>query len=155
MEEKTPIKIYLTGAGGNVFVCSRCGLRKELDAKRIELARKGARIRCKCGEVYQLELRRCYRKEARLPARYKVEGKALAGDVLIEDISMSGVSFRLISEPKFKAGDILKLAFCLDDPKKTEIKLEAEVRHIAGNKVGAEFTDLYYHHKDLGFYLMP
>ncbi len=155
MDQTAPTKIYLSGSDGNTFVCSKCGLRKELDADRIRLARKGARIRCKCGEIYQLELRRCYRKEARLPARYKVVGKPVAGDAVIEDLSMSGVSIRLVSEPKFTAGDILKLAFCLDDPKKTEIKLEVEVKHIAGNKVGAEISEMYYHHKDLGFYLMP
>lgn len=156
MEDRTPIKIHLTGLKGQTFVCIRCGLRKEIASEKVKLAKQGAKLRCsKCGEIYQLELRKCYRKEVKLPARYKVVGRPLGDEAIIEDISMGGLSFTCLSRPKFSVGDTLHIVFRLSDKKRTEVRLDVEVKRISGNKVGAEISDWYYHHKDLGFFLLP
>ena len=155
MEGLQPIKIHLSGLKGQTFVCVKCGLKKEIDSEKLRLAKQGAKLRCKCGEIYQLEMRKCYRKEVRLPARYKVVGRPLGDEAIIEDISMGGLSFTCLSTPKFRVGDTLSMTFRLSDQKRTEIRLDVEVKRIQGNKAGAEISEWYYHHKDLGFFLLP
>jgi hypothetical protein len=61
-------------------------------------------------------------------------------NVIIQDLSISGLSFDCFSSDIFKVGDDLTLEFVLEDEHQTVIKKEAIVRNIRESSIGCEFT---------------
>ena len=74
--------------------------------------------------------------------------------MVINDISISGIKFNCFMKPNIMVGDITETTFHLDDPKKTEIRLNGEVKWVRDCDVGLKFRELSGYQKTMGFYLM-
>jgi hypothetical protein len=100
-----------------------------------------------------LEFREHYRKKVRLPGEYFVQGKDEEGEIIIEDISTSGIRFASLKPHNIFRDDIVELKFTLDNPARTEIQELVKIIWIIDRTVGAQFNDPKSLEKDLGFYL--
>jgi hypothetical protein len=100
-----------------------------------------------------LEFREHYRKKVRLPGEYFVQGKDEEGEIIIEDISASGIRFASLKPHYISRNDTVELKFTLDNPMRTEIHKLVKIIWTIDRNVGVQFIDPKSLEKDLGFYL--
>lgn len=148
-------KVYVDDTNIASIICPKCTLEKKIDVTNFKDTHKKIKAKCRCGEVFRfaLEFRRHYRKKVRLPGEYVVQGTDERGEIIIEDISVSGVRFASLKPHYISRNDTVELKFVLDDVKKTEIRNLAKIRWIIDQNVGAEYLDPKSIEKDLEFYL--
>ena len=150
------MEIVYAGATNHVtIICPKCGLEKNVDVSNFKDTRKRLKAKCRCGEVFRVELefRRYYRKKVRLPGEYFVQEKEEKGEILIEDISMTGIRFSTLKPFNISRNDSVELKFTLDNQKKTEIHTLVKIIWIADRNIGAQYIDLNRFKQDLVFYL--
>lgn len=148
-------KVYVDDTNEAAIICPKCGLEKKIDVANFKYTHKRLKGKCRCGEVFRftLEFRKHYRKKVRLPGEYFVQGKDEKGEIIIEDISASGIRFASLKPHYISRNDTVELKFTLDNPTRTEIRKLAQIRWIIDRNVGAEFINQITIDKDLGFYL--
>ncbi|WP_207678592.1 PilZ domain-containing protein [Desulfonema magnum] len=97
--------------------------------------------RCKCGhsQTFLLERRRFHRKKVNLPGCYTLGKKNLKKLMVVKDLSRGGLRLKVEKEGELKIGDMLFVAFQLDDEHRSLIKKKAVIRNISGCYIGAEF----------------
>jgi hypothetical protein len=148
-------KVYVDENSRVTIICPKCKIEKNLDVTDFKNTHKRLKAKCTCGEVFRftLEYRRHYRKKVRLAGEYIVQGKDETGEVIIKDISVSGIRFASLKPHFISRNDIVDLKFTLDNPMRTEIKTPIEVKWIIDQNVGAQFKNPRLLEKDLGLYL--
>jgi len=148
-------KIYVDHTNLATIICPKCGLEKNIDVKNFKVTHKKLKAKCRCGEVFRLtlEFRKHYRKKVRLHGEYYVQGKDERGEILIEDISASGVRFASLKPHYISRNDTVELKFTLDNQMRTEIQNLVKIKWIIDRNVGAQYIDPKSIEKDLGFYL--
>jgi hypothetical protein len=100
-----------------------------------------------------LEYRKHYRKKVRLSGEYFVQRKNEKGEIIIEDISASGIRFASLKPHYISRNDTVELKFTLDNPMRTQIQELVKIIWIIDRNVGAQFIDPKSLEKGLGFYL--
>ena len=148
-------KVYADETNIATIICPKCGLERKMDVTDFKDTHKRLKAKCRCGEVFRftLEYRRHYRKKVRLQGEYSVQGKDEQGEILIEDISVSGIRFACLKPHYISRNDTVELKFTLDNPRRTQIQGLVTIIWIIDRNVGAEFVDPKSLEKDLGFYL--
>ena len=73
----------------------------------------------------------------------------------VVDLSLTGVQFCTLLPHTLQADDVIDLDFCLDDPPRTEMHHQVNIRWVDDKHMGAEFCDLQAYERELGFYLRP
>ena len=135
--------------------CPKCAVVHNIDATKFQNTKKELRAKCKCGEIFPLtiEFRRQFRKNVRLSGEYGIKGKKEKGEIIVKDLSLSGIKFESFRPHQISTDDILEVKFMLDNTSKKEILKEVKVIWIDNRTVGAQFTERTLYRKDLGFYL--
>ena len=130
-------------------------IEKKQNVSKFKDTHKRLKAKCKCGEVFRVELefRRFYRQEARLSGEYFFQEKDEKGEVLIKDISMTGVKFETLEPHSFSKGDTVDLKFSLDNPDRTEIHTLVKIMWVSDLNVGGQFIDQSRFKQDLVRYL--
>ena len=148
-------RVYVDDTNHVTITCPKSKLEKNLDVTDFKDSHKRLEAKCKCGEVFRVELefRRYYRNEVRLAGEYFFQEKDERGDILIEDISMTGIRFSSLKPHNISKDDSVELKFTLTNQRKTEIKTLVKIIWIADRNVGAQFIDLKHFKQDLVFYL--
>ena len=148
-------KVYIDETNQATIVCPKCRLEKNIDVANFKNTHKRLKAKCRCGEVFRLslEFRKHYRKKVRLHGEYSVQGKDEKGEIIIEDISASGIRFASLKPHYISRNDTVELKFTLDDPMRTEINNLVKIMWIIDRNVGAQYIDPKSLEKDLGFYL--
>ena len=123
--------------------CHKCGINKNLDVTKFKDTHKRLKAKCRCGEVFRLTLdfRRHYRKNVRLAGEYFVQGKNEKGEVLIEDISMTGVRFATLKPHNIFKDDTVELKFTLDNPMRTKVQELVKIIRTIDRNVGAQYIN--------------
>ena len=136
-------KYYADHTNQVTIICPECGLERNMDVTKFKETHKRLKARCRCGEVFRftLEYRRHYRKKVRLAGEYLVQGKDERGEVIIEDLSASGIRFASLRPHFISRNDIVELKFTLDNPVKTQIQGFVKIMWIIDHNVGAEFVN--------------
>ncbi len=150
------LKSYIDEKQQAFIVCSQCGARRIVDASKMGSLSE-IKAKCTCGFVFlvSFERRYFYRKKVNLRGEYlRPPPDKSWGEVLVVDISRTGLAFRRVSGSPLKTGETVKITFTLDDPAQSVISKNVIVRRVDGDKIGAEFVDRNLG-KALGFYLMP
>lgn len=150
------MEIIYAGAANHVTItCPKCGLKKNADVTNFRDTHKRLKVKCRCGEVFRvaLDFRKYYRKTVRLTGEYFVPEKGEKGEILIEDISMTGIRFSILKSHNLSQNDTVELKFTLDDPMRTEIHTLVKIRWIADGNVGVQYVDQTRFKQDLVFYL--
>jgi len=125
------------------FVCPKCENVKTIDASRFIKIKKRIKVNCKCpcGHSFQAFLER--RKEITLPGIYsrKINNEEVEkGQIVVTDLSRSGMRFRPHIKPAFKIGDQLHIVFNLNDKDTSLIQKKALIMNISDEmNVGLEF----------------
>ena len=148
-------KIYVDHTNIATIICPKCGLEKNIDVANFKDTHKKLKAKCRCGEIFRftLEYRKHYRKKVRLPGEYFVQGKDERGEIIIEDISASGIRFASLKPHYISRNDTVELKFTLDNQMRTQIKGLVKIAWMIDRNVGAEFINPKSLEKDLGFYL--
>ena len=148
-------KIYVDDTNQATIICPKCLFEKNIDVTNFKDTHKRLKGKCRCGEVFRfsLEYRKHYRKKVRLSGKYFVQGKDEKGEIIIEDISASGIRFASLKPHYISRNDTVELKFILDNPMRTEIQGLVKIIWIIDLNVGAEYIDPKSLEKDLGIYL--
>jgi predicted RNA-binding Zn-ribbon protein involved in translation (DUF1610 family) len=146
-------KFFVNNENLVTFRCPKCGVSKTVDATKLKVASTRLKITCKCGETFrgEIEFRKYYRKSVKLFGKYLHLSSPKRGEMIVVDLSMTGLGFTSSSPHGLKAGDHLDVFFKLDNKLRSDIRLKVVVRNVRGLFVGAERTDTDLIH-DLGFY---
>ena len=148
-------KVYVDYTNQVKITCPKCGLEKNINVFKFKDTHKGLKAKCKCGEVFRftLDFRKYFRKNVRLSGEYFVQEKDEKGEILIEDISMTGINFATLKPHNFSRYDKVELKFTLDNPMKTRVQKLVKIIWTIDRTVGALFNDSKSIEKNLGFYL--
>ena len=123
------------------IICPKCKFSTNIDVTKLKSAQRTKKAKCKCGEIYQftIDFRRQYRKDVRLPGEYVIQGKKV--EIIIRDLSMSGIKFESFSPHQISTDDILEVRFRLNNSSKKEIRKKVQVIWVDGLSVGAQYTE--------------
>ena len=137
------------------ITCPNCGLARNRSVTDFKDTPKRLKVKCKCGEVFQifLEFRGYYRKVVRLSGDYFVQEKDEKGEVLIKNISITGINFGTLKPHNISKDDIVELEFILDNRNKTELYSLVKIMWVSGLKVAGQFIDESSLKQDLVLYL--
>ena len=148
-------KVYVDDTNRVKIICPKCGSEKNIDVSNFKDTHKRLKAKCRCGEVFRLtlEFRKHYRKNVRLHGEYFVQGRNEKGEIIIEDISTSGIRFASLKPHNIFRDDIVELKFTLDNPMRTEIRKLVKIIWIIDRKVGVQYIEPKENDTDLGFYM--
>jgi hypothetical protein len=148
-------KVFVNYTNQVKIICPKCGLGKNINVFKFKDTHKRLKAKCKCGEVFRLtlEFRKYYRKNVRLAGEYFIQGKNEKGEIVIEDISATGIRFACLKPHEISRDDMVDLKFTLDNPMRNEIHTAVKIKWIIDRNVGAQFNDPKSLEKDLGFYM--
>lgn len=157
-----PEKVFITPNQTATFTCPMCQKSKVSDvSKFVKLEKKLLiKAKCKCGHSFSslLERRKHYRKEIDLMGtfvRYAASKPAGRGNMVVKDLSLTGLKFEVFGNQNLSVGDMLEVEFRLDDVKKTPIKKKVVIRTVKNACIGTAFLENKVEDTALGFYLMP
>ena len=149
-------KLYVGHTNKVTIICPNCGLKKNTIVSKFKDTHKKLKAKCKCGEVFRftLDFRKYYRKNVQLTGKYFVLGKDEKGDILIEDISKTGIKFATLKPHNFSKADLVELKFTLDDTMRVEGRTRVKILWTIDHTVGAQFKNPKLLEMDLGLYLI-
>jgi hypothetical protein len=148
-------KVYVDDTNQATIICPKCGFEKTVDVTEFKDSQKRLKAKCKCGETYRfiIEFRTKYRKDVRLPGEYIAKEKGVMGEIIVRELSLTGIRFESLKPHQMSTGDILEVKFKLDNPLRKEIRKLVKVIWTKDRIVGAYYTERKFYEKDLGFYL--
>ena len=149
-------RVYVDHTNRVKIICPKCELEKNKIVFKFKDTHKRLKAKCKCGEVFRftLDFRKYYRKNVQLTGEYFVLGKDEKGEILIEDISKTGINFATLKPHNFSNNDLAELKFTLDNPMRMEVRTRLKILWIIDRTVGAQFNDPKLLERDLGGYLI-
>jgi PilZ domain len=157
--------LYVNVTDTVTLACEACHRSKTLPAATVKDLPQPLTVRCPCGALFGVTVisRSCYRKHTQLPGTYTQRdaqtGQVHArGQMIVEDLSRTGLGFRPRGPHAVRVHDVLLVAFRLDDPQQSLIQKAVRVRRIADGRIGGEFLDHDTYtetNRLLGFYLRP
>ena len=153
-EIQEPLTFYAGKDGMTVIVCPACGLSKEVNVFKTDIARKKTKARCKCKHTFEfiVEIRTLYRKKVTLKGQCEHIKSGKRDVIQIKDLSMNGIGFEHPSPIDIAIGDRLKVALRLDNELNSKINLRVEVTRMQGHFIGARSIGPG-NDPTLGFYL--
>ena len=136
-------KFYVDENNQARIVCNKCGINKNLDVTEFKDTHKKLKAKCRCGEVFRLTLdfRRHYRKNVRLAGEYFVQEKDEKGEILIKDISMTGINFATLKPHNFSKDDTVELKFALNNTMRTRVQESVKIIRIIDRNIGAQYIN--------------
>ena len=148
-------RMYAGATNHVTVICPKCGLKKNINVFKYKDTHKRLKAKCKCGEIFRLslEFRRFYRKTVRLTGEYFAQERDEKGEVLIKDISMTGINFEVSKPHNIAKHDAVEVKFTLDNPDKTELDTLVKIMWAKDLNVGGHFIDQVRYKQDLVLYL--
>ena len=148
-------KAYVDDTNRVRIACPKCGFGKNIDTTNFKDTQKKLKAICRCGETIQftIEFRKRYRKNVMLPGEYIIQEKEKKGEIIIRELSLTGIRFESMGPHNILKDDTLELKFKLDNPLRTEIRRLVNVVWVKDRVVGAHYIETKLYEKDLGFYL--
>jgi hypothetical protein len=148
-------KVYVDDTHQATIICPKCGFEKTVNVTEFKNSQKKLKAKCNCGETYRftIEFRTKYRKDVRLPGEYVAKETGEKGEIIIRELSLTGVRFESLRPHHISKADTLEVKFKLDNPLRKEINKFVKVIWIKDRIVGAHYIEKKLYEKDLGFYL--
>jgi hypothetical protein len=148
-------KVYVDDTYQATIICPKCGFEKTVNVTEFKNSQKKLKAKCNCGETYRftIEFRTKYRKDVRLPGEYVAKETGEKGEIIIRELSLTGVRFESLRPHHISKADTLEVKFKLDNPLRKEINKFVKVIWIKDRIVGAHYIEKKLYEKDLGFYL--
>jgi len=148
-------KFYVDENNQVNIICHKCGFEKIIDANKFRNTKNKVNGKCKCIEGFEftLEYRKHYRKGVMLPGEYVSRNNGDKGEVIIRELSLTGIQFENLKSNQISKDDTLEVTFKLDNPLRKEICKIVKVIWVRDRIVGAQFSERKLYEKTLGFYL--
>jgi len=148
-------KVFVGHTNQVKLICPKCGLEKYINVSKFKDTHKRLKAECKCGEVFRfsLDFRKYYRKKVQLGGECFIHENNERDDILVIDISKTGVNFTTFKPHNFFRNDTVELKFNLDNTMESEIHTTAKIKWINDRNVGAQFNNTKLFETDLGLYL--
>lgn len=152
-------KVHISNSNTATFVCPNCENTSTVDVTKYVKVDKRVtvKVKCRCGHNFTvvLEKRKKYRKPTNLQGTYSLIDDAKdKGVMTVMDISITGMKLKLNVSRNFNIGDRLRVAFTLDDKRRTHIEKNVVVKNINDTYVGVVFAPGQPDDPALGFYLL-
>jgi len=152
-------KTYVRPDNTAVLTCTHCGIQKVVMADLFTGRKHKLKVKCSCQKVFivYLEFRNRVRKKVYLRGTYiNHSQKDSSGFLIIQDISVTGMSFTSLDLKNFKVDDELRVEFTLDDEHRTEISKDIIVTDVRKKSVGCEYdsSEEVAFGSPLGYYIM-
>ena len=135
-------KTYIRPDNKAILTCPQCGHQREVIADKFKEKKHKLKVKCLCQNVFEVifEFRSKPRKKTLLTGTYINHSQdESSGNIVVENISMTGLAFRSYVATKFNVGDELSVEFNLDDDEHTQIKKKVIVRNLTQRFIGCEF----------------
>jgi hypothetical protein len=147
--------IYIDSTNRVTVTCPKCGIDQNLDTANFKDSPKTLKGRCKCGEPYEfnIEFRKRFRKDVELPGQYAILGRGEKEDILIRELSLTGIQFESRRPHYIVKDDTLEVTFRLDNHWRSKIRKLVKVIWVLDFMVGAEYIESKLFEPDLEFYL--
>lgn len=140
------------------ITCPHCKKMKQASVSDYRTAgKRELKIRCSCDEMFtvSLECRQHYRKTTKLLGKsINLSNHLEQRDILIKNISTSGIGFCPFKKHKTRKDDRLQIIFNLNDAHYTPINAEVTVQNTSDEYIGCKFNSTEKFSKPLGFYLI-
>jgi hypothetical protein len=151
-------KTYVRPDNTAVLTCPACGSQRTITIDSVNEHKSTLRVKCGCENVFtvNLEFRKRIRKRTHLRGTYVNHSQnEKSGNIIVTNVSISGLEFTSVDVATFKVDDELTLEFTLDDEHRSEIRKEAVVTGVRSKSVGCEFPGAgeYAYDGALGFYI--
>lgn len=150
-------KAFIANDNTATFVCPKCQKSKTANVSKYKHIEQAVRVKfkCPCGHSYSviLERRKHIRKQLNLSGNFVNKKNSERGNMIITDLSRSGLRLRLNFAQELEPGDRLDLEFTLDDKPRSVVKKEVIVRSVQDLSIGVEFVHSE-HFDKLGPYLL-
>ena len=149
-------KVYVGHNNRVKITCPKCALEKKINVFKFKDTHKRLKAKCKCGEDFRLALdfRKYYRKNVQFAGEYFALGKNEKGEMIIEDISKTGINFATLKPHNFSKDDLVDLKFTLDNLLRMEVRTRVKILWIIDRTIGAQYIDPKLLEKDLGVFLI-
>lgn len=137
------------------IICPKCGFEQNINTTNFKDTQKKLKGKCRCGEPYQftIEFRKRYRKDVRLPGKYSISGKGEKEEIIIRDLSLTGIRFESLGPHQISKDDLLEVTFKLDNYWRSKIRKLVKVIWVRDRIVGAHFIETKLYENDLESYL--
>jgi len=136
-------KTYVRPNNRAVLICPYCGQWRRILADPFRGNKHKLKVKCFCNETFKvfLEFRKEVRKEKFLRGGSCIDHsqKGSRCDIVIIDISVTGLAFSSLDAPTLRIDDELGVEFSLDFGKGPNIKRDVIVKNIRHKRVGCEF----------------
>lgn len=148
-------KVYADDTNQATIICPKCGFEKNVDVTDFKDTQKNIQAKCKCGKTHRftIEFRKNHRKAVRLPGEYLAKEKGEKGEIVIRELSLTGIRFESLKPHRISTDDTLEVTFRLDNPMKSNIHKLVKVIWIKDRIIGAHYTETKLYEKNLGFYM--
>ena len=159
MTKAKPAKTYVRPDNTAVITCPYCGTQKTVPVDSYRGSKSSLKIKCGCKNIFtvNLEFRKKIRKRTNLRGTYNNHSqRGHRGNIVIKNISVSGLEFSSMDVHNIKVEDELTIEFSLDNEQRSEIIKDVIVKDVRKNSVGCEFekSGEFAFDGPLGFYVM-
>lgn len=139
------LRAYVQQNGMALTTCPACNAVQTIRSDVCTTRGHSVGMRCSCGTGYTVvvESRKAYRRTTNLSGAYTARSsKNEEVQVLIQNMSMTGLAFTTKKNHTLRKGDELALRLTLDDETCTEIQAHVTIKHISGDFVGCSIKDI-------------
>jgi hypothetical protein len=147
--------IYADETNQVSIICPKCQLEQHIDTTKFKGTHEKLKGKCQCGEPYEfnIEFRNRYRKDVNLPGNYVILGRGGKEDLIITELSLTGLQFETLKPHYIQKDDALEVTFRLDDYRGSEIRKLVKVIWIKDLIIGAHFIETKSYENELRSYL--
>jgi hypothetical protein len=147
--------VYTDDTNQVSIICPKCEREQNIDTTKFKDTQKKLEGKCRCGEPYQftIEFRKRPRKDVRLLGEYFIPGIEEKGEIIIRELSMSGIRFECLNPHHISKDDTVKVKFKLDDPKRSDIQKHVKVVWVRDRIIGAYYIEKKLYQTNLALYL--
>jgi hypothetical protein len=142
--------------GSSIINCTHCDSETAISNEQLWKSERSLRITCKCRNVFTLIINRrsFQRREVSLTGELRIgTSQKQVASIHIVSLSVDGIGF-LTQNLELQIGNLLTVAFSLDNVEKTAIIDEIMICNINNNRVGARFLAHTGYNPEIDFYLM-
>ena len=143
MPESGLSRTYVRRNNKAVLICPYCGQWRSISADPFRGGKHKLKVKCFCKKTFKvfLEFRKEFRKEKFLRGGTYINHsqKGSRCDIVIIDISLTGLAFSSQDAPTLKIDDELGVEFSVDFWKGPNIKRDVIVKNIRHKRFGCEF----------------
>ena len=147
--------IYADETNQVSIICPKCQLEQHIDTTKFKNTQKKLGGKCQCGEPYEytVEFRNRYRKDVNIPGNYSILGRGEKEDLIIRELSLTGLQFEALKPHYISEDDALEVTFKLDNHWRSEIRKLVKVIWIKDLIIGVHFMETKSYENELRSYL--